>query len=486
MKVLEFITQKREAILILGMHRSGTSALTRVINLLGFDLPSCLVDGNVSDGNGYFANQTGYWESSELVHIHDHILSAYSNAWDDVFQMDKECFLSRDANKHRLILSDYVVKEFAGSKTFLLKDPRLCKLLPFWLDVLGMLNIQLKIVIPFRNPLEVAGSLKTRDRFSKEKSFLLWLQYVLEAEHLTRHLPRCFVNYRDLLANYRQVIDRISILCQVTWPFSPDEVGVQIERFLDMKHYRQRSDDAALCDLPTPNWVSQTYSILNCLAQPSSDIEFCYSQLDNIYNAVAYADSLYSKVIADKQHNKKPMVKAKKRNKSKKNKSRNFKVYPAKSIAVHHKVVVDEPQAEITSISEDAVNLVPLTVQVLPVESPVHLANHVDNICVNAFNPRNNQLVLQFQLIPVFNDREIEGFTLSVPDNFLIELPYQCLASPIMGEVYSDIPWAGQSRFKIDAVVDLPENAFDLSKLQICARLGREYREIAHFKPAEE
>src|SRR5262245_37750610 len=66
----------RQALLVLGMHRSGTSAITRIFNLLGADLPKNLM----SSGPG---NELGHWESNDLVIIHDDLLTSAGSKWDD-------------------------------------------------------------------------------------------------------------------------------------------------------------------------------------------------------------------------------------------------------------------------------------------------------------------------------------------------------------------------------------------------------------------
>src|SRR5438552_705120 len=71
-----------------------------------------------------------------------------------------------------------------------LKDPRICRFVPFWLDVLGEIGAQPRIVIPVRSPLDVAESLKLRNGFSSSKSLLLWLRHTLDAEAETRKLSR--------------------------------------------------------------------------------------------------------------------------------------------------------------------------------------------------------------------------------------------------------------------------------------------------------
>src|SRR5271163_4686483 len=65
-----------QALLVLGMHRSGTSALTRVFSLLGANLPKSVIGPDLN-------NQAGYWESVELNIIHDELLASAGSQWDD-------------------------------------------------------------------------------------------------------------------------------------------------------------------------------------------------------------------------------------------------------------------------------------------------------------------------------------------------------------------------------------------------------------------
>ena len=69
--------QKRTAIIVLGMHRTGTSALTRVLNLLGAELGSDLLAAQPD-------NETGIWEHRPIMEIHERILGALDSDWHDV------------------------------------------------------------------------------------------------------------------------------------------------------------------------------------------------------------------------------------------------------------------------------------------------------------------------------------------------------------------------------------------------------------------
>ena len=92
----------------------------------------------------------------------------------------------------------------------MLKDPRICRFVPLWRAVLGRLGVAPKVVVPLRHPLEVAGSLARRDGMPEDEALLLWLRHCLEAEAATRGLPRSFLRYDDLVADWRPAVDRLA------------------------------------------------------------------------------------------------------------------------------------------------------------------------------------------------------------------------------------------------------------------------------------
>jgi hypothetical protein len=144
------------AIIVLGMHRSGTSAVTRVLNLLGADLSKGLLHPSAT-------NETGYWESRELVAIHDEILLSSGSKWDDWQAFNPEWYKSPVAASFKSRILEVLRKDFANSQLFAIKDPRICRLWQLWREVLSEFGATPGAVIPIRNPLEVAHSLKQRN-----------------------------------------------------------------------------------------------------------------------------------------------------------------------------------------------------------------------------------------------------------------------------------------------------------------------------------
>lgn len=220
-------TSEKNAIVVAGMHRSGTSALTRVFSLLGADLPKRLAPALPNN------NESGFWESVDLMVEHDALLESAGSFWSDWTEFNPDWYASADANKYKAIIGDIVQEDFADSSLFVIKDPRICRFLPFWLDLLKDLEIKPFIMIPVRNPLEVAQSLKKRDGFPLAKGGLLWLRHVLDAVYYAQNFPIAFLSYEQLMQDWQGFIQ--SMQAQIDFTFPPQSAlsKLEIESYLE-------------------------------------------------------------------------------------------------------------------------------------------------------------------------------------------------------------------------------------------------------------
>lgn len=247
---------RRMALLVLGMHRSGTSALTRVFSLLGAELPATLLGGNPT-------NPTGHWESDAVRGFNDATLAAMGSDWFDWLAVN-------DGWSRSLAYHGYVERargvlraEFGEAPLFALKDPRICRLAGFWLDVLDAEGVEAAIVMPLRNPLEVADSLARRDGVDAQVALLVWLRHVLEAEAATRGRARLVVSYDQVLGQWAQVAERAERELGVVWPRGVLGVGEEVEAFIsqDLRHHR-RADGAVVDNPLVSGWVRRAYGVL--------------------------------------------------------------------------------------------------------------------------------------------------------------------------------------------------------------------------------
>ena len=248
----------KTAILVAGMHRSGTSALTRVLNLVGCDLPRTLVAPKQD-------NVAGFWESQAVVELNQAILTSAGSAWNDWRPFDTEWYASPVADPFRERVPQVLRQEFGDSRLFILKDPRICRLLPFWIEAVRAVGAQAAVVIPIRNPLDVGSSMETRDDLNPFVGYLAWLRHVLDAEAASRGVPRVFVRYERLLSDAHACVDRLGLELGVPWPKrSSPAAQMAIDEFLarDLAHHR--SDDARLLANPRISpWIRTCFEIVD-------------------------------------------------------------------------------------------------------------------------------------------------------------------------------------------------------------------------------
>jgi GT2 family glycosyltransferase len=227
----------RDGILVFGMHRSGTSAITRALNLSGASLGGRLVAESVG-------NETGHWENAFAVETNERLLATLGRCWDDVRALPDNWTAHQAARQAVLAIRGYAGRDLAVP-LFALKDPRLCRLAPIWLEALNGPECRVRALIVLRHPLEIAASLAARDGFSLGRSLLLWLRHMLECEAATRHLPRCFVRYEQLLQEGPAALQRIRADLSLDGLDADAAATAQIEAFLDAgrRHHVAGQDD---------------------------------------------------------------------------------------------------------------------------------------------------------------------------------------------------------------------------------------------------
>ncbi|MBN1342192.1 MAG: hypothetical protein JXQ73_05910 [Phycisphaerae bacterium] len=176
-------------ILVLGMHRSGTSAVARLLNLMGAYLgPPERVKGANPE------NPKGFWENDDVVEIDKAVLGAQRCLWNRLSEYDPAGLLDERLATLRRRAKDVIIS-LDGHRPWAVKDPRMCLLLPFWRPLLELPVC----VLVNRNALEVARSLKTRNAMPLHVGIALWELHNIEALRGTAGLPRLLVQYQELL-----------------------------------------------------------------------------------------------------------------------------------------------------------------------------------------------------------------------------------------------------------------------------------------------
>ena len=247
-------SERHRAIIILGMHRSGTSALSGVLRLLGVELGSRLFQPEPG------VNDKGFWEHEEIVQTHDRLLLALDSNWDDVFPLPDKWWTSGAAAPYAGKLNEILVREFSEATLWSVKDPRLCRLAPMWLELLATLKTDPMFVVMVRDPVEVALSLKKRDGFLEEKSYLLWLEHVCESIKWSRGYPRALLTYDRLLENWQSALAGVAADLSIHWPRDLESAATDVQRFLEPGLRHHRADKERWREAGVPPWVADTYA----------------------------------------------------------------------------------------------------------------------------------------------------------------------------------------------------------------------------------
>jgi GT2 family glycosyltransferase len=244
----------RKCIMILGMHRSGTSAYAGVLNKLGISFGQNLMAAKEDNERGFFENQLIY-------EINESILRAIDSSWDDVFPLPSYWWKQRVLSVYRNRIIEVFDNEFEGAELFGIKDPRMCILFPYWQDILKKMRISPSFVIPIRHPLEVAQSLEKRNGLPIRNGIFLWMKYMMDAEYHSRGFKRVLVSFDKLLFNTEDTIGHVANTLGLNFPWKWEDEKRAIEDFLDaeIKHHYCK-DDAVNHHMP--QYVGDYYRVL--------------------------------------------------------------------------------------------------------------------------------------------------------------------------------------------------------------------------------
>ncbi len=218
-------------ILVLGMHRSGTSATARLINLMGaYFAPEGASLGFNKD------NPKGFWERRDVMRLNDALLEAQRCRWNRLTGWQFSEAGNAPQELRRTMRS--LILEMDAHRPWFIKDPRLCLTLPAWLP---LLEAPVAVIV-YRDPAEIARSLHTRDALPPEYGLALWEYYAAGLLNATRGIPRLFVRYAALLekpvktcqALHKQLLEYGAR--RLTMPS-----GHEIRAFIDPALYRARA-----------------------------------------------------------------------------------------------------------------------------------------------------------------------------------------------------------------------------------------------------
>lgn len=275
------------ALFVLGMARSGTSALTRVLSLCGGTLPAGMV-------GGFAGNPAGYWEPRKAVCLNEAILRRYGSAgYDPSLRLQLDGALDAADKVACISKIGKYLRTLPTAPLVVIKDPQITALSELWFEAARLAGFDIATAIAVRHPEEVIQSFgERRPGNPRALSAALWLRYSLLAEKGTRGLPRVFVEYANLLDDWHKEVKRIS----ATLPFdlaAPDEGA--IEDFLEPSLQHQRYT-GPVPELFGTDWISSVYQALGAAAR---DEPWDQSVLDRVFEAYRASELDFRSVYSE-------------------------------------------------------------------------------------------------------------------------------------------------------------------------------------------
>ncbi|MCX7628554.1 MAG: hypothetical protein N2Z69_09145 [Methylophilaceae bacterium] len=268
----------KDCVFVLGMHRSGTSAMAGVLSLLGAHPGASLIAAHDA------VNPKGFWEHADIVAVHERLLAALGSSWDDERRLPDLWWESEAAAEARGRLLEILRRDFSEAPLWVIKDPRLCRLLPLWLGILEQFgDCTPYFVHILRHPAEVARSLQNRDQIPEHSACLLWLEHLLEAERWSRGHPRMAISFTELLSDWPSAVARM--IHEWHLPLAIDDPVRKhaVQQFLEpaLRHHRASEANAAssfwmqlatdayaiVCQHPPEQWATMLSPIAEQMDQ---------------------------------------------------------------------------------------------------------------------------------------------------------------------------------------------------------------------------
>ena len=163
----------QKLVVVLGMHRSGTSALSAFLHAHGVDFGDRLLEAREDNPKGFFEDQ-------DIYEFNEELLNALGYEWHSASTVDLKELMSPRLSPFLERAQSLLASKLSDSLVYGIKDPRLCRLLPFWKKVFSRLGLDVHYFLCLRNPYDVYLSLKRRDNFDAEKSLRIWIRYYLD------------------------------------------------------------------------------------------------------------------------------------------------------------------------------------------------------------------------------------------------------------------------------------------------------------------
>jgi len=253
-------------VVILGMARSGTSAIARGLKALGVELGDKLTPPSER------WNPKGFFEDTDIVYkINRGVLYALDYQWMSMNLVDKLHEHSSALQDLKASAISLVRQRMLSTHYWGFKDPRTAKIIPFWQEVFAALNLRDSYVIALRNPLASARSYQSLSGCDLEEALLLWLMHLIPAVDGTQNKTRVVVSYDLLMQDPQLQLNRIKLGLNLPDLADSAEIDIYANEFLDKKlnHFEAHIDE--LKSHPATAVVPLCIKVYELLLQVAND-----------------------------------------------------------------------------------------------------------------------------------------------------------------------------------------------------------------------
>ncbi|MBL8882208.1 MAG: glycosyltransferase [Hyphomicrobium sp.] len=218
--------ESRYLLMVVGMHRSGTSSVAGLYRCLGADLGISLMPPAPDNPKGFF-------ENNRIVFAHDALLAALDRAWNSLIPPDPGWATSEDAVQACRQIKFILAKECrSNAPVWMVKDPRVCLLMPLWHQIAADFGRMLKTVVVVRHPEEIAASLRAREKMPFDDAMQLCLKHTQALAGNALPQGTQGIVYDALLAHRDDALDIVNRAAGGIFPEPTAEQRAQADEFL--------------------------------------------------------------------------------------------------------------------------------------------------------------------------------------------------------------------------------------------------------------
>lgn len=261
-------------VIVLGMHRSGTSAVTRLINMMGAHVGT---EAELIGSN--HENPKGFWERRDVIELNDALLAEAGCNW---YSLGNWSHNGADepefANPQLREKCQSIINDLNIYRNWVIKDPRLCHTLPYWMPLLK----NPVLISVYRYPLEIAQSLKNRNHFPFQHSLALQEFATVGMLNASRKFPCFFVKFSELMEDpiyvTKRIYDFLFMRGGALLELPKDEA---VTEFVDTSLYRSRVE-LDVNQVMTPHQIALNKMLANSIVPPEPiDISFGAREIIN-------------------------------------------------------------------------------------------------------------------------------------------------------------------------------------------------------------